>query len=464
MRPQRGMYAIPGILHRWFGRRREGLRMRRLRVLRWRSAAVGALIVATSLAGVPPLIAAQVKKPVVQPVLFSADRTGRTPVQDELVSAAASAAAKHRPLLVPKGRYLITSRASLPRDVTVRLAPGAMIVGALPGSSLLQLNRGSTLTGGTIRNDATTDAFDVDLGTGATSVRIVGVHFAGARTNSVYINNPGIRDLRITDCSFSGVVYGVLLNAGAIDANGVKVLRNTFTGVAADAVEINAATGGTAKRARNITVSDNVMRPGGAAHPSGGFGVGLAGVNGFTVSRNRITGAGEEGVHIEDRSSNGVVRENSITGGGVGYRPAIAVYRTSSNILITRNKVSRFAGDGIAVLWDSLGSSRSVQVKSNAISDVSRSGISVGGDSGTGPFKIDRNVIYNARGSAIAVLGSHHFSSVSNNLVVGRQDAVIFTKYQGAGLRVTTANRLQRAPSQSFTRRAAQLKAGAPAN
>ena len=461
MRPQRGMSVKQKIVHGEPGRSHGGFHMPVLYRLGWRRALAASLFLVSGALVVPPLVAHAVKAPVTPPIVFSGDGSGRTPVGGALLAAVSDAVNKHRTLLIPKGEYLITGRVPLPVGSQIQLAPGATLRGSLPGTSLLQLARGSSLAGGTVRNDSPSDAFDVDLANGATSVTISGVRFAGAHTNSVYINSPGVRALTVDGCTFVGVTYGVLLNPGAIDAVGLHITNNTFTGTTADAIEINAATGGSPKRVHDVTVSGNVVSRGAGGGSTGGFGVGLAGVAHFTVSGNRLTDVRNEAVHIEDHSSQGAVLQNQITGGGVGYRPAIAVYRTTDHVLIEHNRIERFAGDGIAVLWDKFGSSTNIQVVANAIDAVKGSGITVSGDQGTGPFEVEQNLVDDVGGSPIAVLGSHHFSSVTSNTVIaaGGGDP-IYTKYQGQGRRVYTSNTSQRSLSTTFDRSAARLNAG----
>lgn len=373
-------------------------------------------------------------------VQFQADPSSAVPVQDQLAAALSKSALSGRSVTLPPGRFTVTRTLWLPAGSTLVLAPGATVTGAVPGQSLIRMTSRSTLTGGRIVNTATADCFDVDFAAATRAATIEEVRFGGARTNSVYLNAPDLQDIRIVDNAFSGVVYGVLLNSGALRARNVRIARNTFAGVAGDAVEINAAVANADDMARDVVITGNRVRAPRGQGDGSGFGVGLAGVRGFRVTGNRIDGIRNEAVHIEDRSTSGLVANNDIRGGGVGTRPAIAIYRTVRSVVVRHNSIRRFDGEGIAVLWDSMGSSRDVEITGNLVSDVSGSAVVVGGDDGTGPFTVRDNDLLSPGGHGVVVLGTHDRSVVRRNLIRGAAAGALITRYRGDGVRLYADN------------------------
>lgn len=352
---------------------------------------------------------------------------------DAVEQLAARAASQGLRLVLPVGEYVTARTVVLPAGTDLELQDGAVITGGLPGASLLRLAADSSLTGGTIENTSATSAFDVDLAEGAKRVGIRGVTFRGTEANAVYADASGIEDVRIERNTFEGLVYGVLFNPGTLGGRGVVVDQNTFTGVCGDAIEMNAATGGTGRRLREVTISDNrIERPCGVGSSSG-FGIGLAGVSGFRVTGNTISGARNEAVHVEDGTERGVISGNRIRGGGIGNRPAIAIYRTVADVTVESNEVSGFDGQGIAVLWDSSGSATDVDVRRNTVTAVSGDGIVVAGDRGTGPFTVTDNTLDAVGGNGIAVAGPHGRSTVEDNTLtdIGGQGIALTLRSDG---------------------------------
>lgn len=373
-------------------------------------------------------------------MVATAERLGTEPFQEALVRLAATAVRRDATLVLPANTYIATATATLPPGVRLRLARDAVITGSLPGQPLVRISARSTLSGGTLRNTATSPGFDLDFQQDAAMVRITGVTFSGAATNAVYLASSGIRDVVIERSRFMGVGYGILLNPGALDARGLQLRNNRFRQVCSDSIEINAATGGTAARVRDVQIIGNDIGPSCGAGDSSGFGIGLAGVRGFRVARNTIAGARNEGVHLEDGTSEGRVTDNSITGGGTGSRPAIAVYRTTSGVLVDDNRVRDFAGSGIAVLWDSVGSASRITVRNNTISRVKGDGVVVAGDQGTGPFVVDGNTITSTSGNGISIAGSHALSTITGNSLHGIGGTPIAEALRGSGKTVIEGN------------------------
>ena len=373
-------------------------------------------------------------------VAFHANPGSDVPVQDQLVAVLSEAASSGRSVVLPAGRLTVTRTLWLPAGSTLALAESAVVTGAVPGQSLIRMTSRSTLTGGRVVNTASADCFDVDFAGGTRAATVEQVRFGGARTNSIYLNAPDLQDIRIADNAFGGVMYGVLLNSGALRATDVRITQNTFIGVSGDAIEINAAVADAADRARDVLITGNRIRAPRGQGDGSGFGVGLAGVRGFRVTGNRIDRVRNEAVHIEDRSTSGLVANNDIRGGGVGTRPAIAIYRTVQGVVVRHNSIRRFDGEGIAVLWDSVGSSRDIEITGNLVRDVSGSAVVVGGDEGTGPFTVSDNDVLSPGGYGVVVLGTHGRSVVRRNLIRGATEGMLLTRYRGDGVRIYSDN------------------------
>ena len=373
-------------------------------------------------------------------VRFQADASSTVPVQDQLSAALADAAKRGSAVALPAGSLTVTRPLWLPTGSSLVLDTGAVITGAVSGQSLVRMTTGSRLAGGRIENTATADCFDVDFAGGTHDAAISGVAFAGARTNSVYLGAPDLHDVSVTGSTFDGVVYGVLLNSGAVRSSRVTVAGNTFSRIAADAIEINSAMPATADQITGVVITGNTVRSMTGAGGGAGFGVGLAGVHDFTVSDNSIFGARNEAVHIEDRSSRGVVSGNVVQNGGIGSRPAVAIYKTVDTVEIRNNSIRGFSGHGIAVLWDSIGSSRNITISGNTVASVTGSGVVVAGDAGTGPFFVRGNDISAAGRFGVEVLGIHPLSVVEHNRIRDAGLGLISTRFQGTGVRQYTDN------------------------
>ena len=410
-------------------------RGRHSRALLGAGAGLVAILAMSSCAPTPPPFVAPTPE-----VVATVKRLGSVPFQDGIARLAAIAVRQDATLVLPSGTYTATATSVLPPGLRLRLKRGAVITGSLPGQPLVRISARSTLSGGTLHNTATSPGFDLDFQQDAATVRITGVTFSGAGTNAVYLASSGIRDVTIERSRFVGVGYGILLNPGALDARGLQVRNNVFRQVCSDSIEINGATGGTAGRVRDVRITGNDIGPACGEGDSSGFGVGLAGVRGFTVARNTITGTRNEGVHLEDGTSNGRVTDNTITGGGTGSRPAIAIYRTTAGVLIDDNRIRDFAGSGIAVLWDSVGSASRITIRDNAVTRVKGDGVVVAGDLGTGPFVVDGNTIATTGGNGISVAGSHALSTITGNSLHGIGGTPIAEGLRGAGRTVIEGN------------------------
>jgi hypothetical protein len=402
--------------------------MRRLLV-----ALAGVLAAVATLGSVSPAVASQ-------PEYFVASTTSGALPQDQLSAALTTAAAAGRAVRLPAGRLVVQRTLWIPAHATLILDPKATIVGSIPGQSLVRVQSGSSITGGTIENRSTSDCFDVDVARGATGATIDGVTFRGARTNAVYVNAPDVRNLTVRNSRFVGTVYGVLVNPGALRGKALRVEGNEFLRTTADAIEINAAISARANRVRDVVVIRNVVRDMRGSGDGSGFGVGMAGVQGFRVAHNRFIGVRNEAVHLENGTRHGLVRANLVDGGGRTGRTAIAVYRGVDSVQIRANVVRDVRGGGIGVLWDQVGSSTRITITRNIVDHVSQDGVVVGGDLGTGPFLVQRNAVVRAGGNGIVTLGSHRRSVVADNLLRRVHGVAVASGFTGSGVRVRRDN------------------------
>jgi hypothetical protein len=370
---------------------------------------------------------------------FSYDPESGVAQQDQLARQLNDAASRGYTLQVPKGRVVLTRTLWLPPGATLELAAGAIITGAIPGQSLVRLQSGSHLVGGAVKNTSASDCFDVDVANKTRNAVVDGVTFRGARANALYVNAPDVKNLTVRRNLFIDTTYGVLVNGGALRAHGIVIDRNRFTGTTGDAVEINTPYAKVADAARDVTVTRNVVRSMRGTGDGSGFGVGMAGVQGFRIAGNAFYNSRNEAVHLEARSRRGVVDGNIVSRGGTGGRPAIAIYRTVDRVKVSRNVIVRFRGSGIAVLWDSVGSSTHITVARNLVRGVSADGIVMGGDTGTGPFVTRDNAVIGAQ-NGIVTLGVHKNDVVARNLVRDVRGRAVLSEYQGTSRRTVIGN------------------------
>lgn len=373
-------------------------------------------------------------------LVATADRLASGPLSVVLPQLAAEAMARGAVLELPQGRYQVTDTIVLPEGTTMRLEDGAQLTGDLPGRALVRLAAHTIFTGGSVSNASADPGFDVDLAQGAVGVSITGTTFGGTSANALYMAASGISDVVVSESRFAHVGYGVLLNPGALDARKITLRGNRFVDACADAIEINAATGGTAARVKDVQIIDNHVEGTCGSGDSAGFGIGLAGVEGFTVRGNVVSGARNEAIHMEDGSTDGTVAGNTIGGGGGSGRPAVAIYRTTSHIVVESNRITGFSGSGVSVQWDSLGSARSVTITDNIISEVSGSGVVVAGDAGSGPFTVTGNRLSSIGGDGISIAGSHALSVISGNTITRVSGQPIAQSLRGTGVTQLSGN------------------------
>lgn len=372
--------------------------------------------------------------------LFTADTTGTTAVQDQLVAQATAAAAAGLPLMIPPGDYLITTApTTLPVGVTL-WAPtrGARFIADKPGP-LLWIPSGVTLKGLTFRNEEATDpdAGILNLETDSTDVLIEDCRFEGDITaglvQSVVIDAAGCRDITIRRNSFEGGAYGILTNTGANDLTGLTVENNVFTEIRGDVMEFNHPSG-SSPAVSGIRVRDNMISlpPYSGAGSGTGFAIGVAGVRDATITGNTIVAARREAIHIEDDSHAITITANTIKNvdntGGSGDTSGIAIYPGCSDITVADNTIENVVGGAcITTIYDASAVLVSnVAVTGNVLRDAVV-GVDVAADTTEGGrFLIADNLLYNCA-SGILVGGDFDEIVVHDNLITGSSTVGIGT-------------------------------------
>jgi parallel beta-helix repeat protein len=369
-------------------------------------------------------------------VILNADKTGATAAQNQILAAAQTAAAAGVPLIVPAGNYLITDAPILPKGLTMRCAPTARFFGNRPAGNIVWLQDNTTVEGGIFENTSTDACFDVWIA-GNGNTKLIGATLKGAAANGLFFNYPGLDNVLIDNCLFDGLVYGVLLNPGANDAKNITFQRNRFRNIAADAIEINAATGGGSNRVKGLKIINNpeIRVDTNATGDSAGFGIGLAGCVDFTITGNTILKCRNEGIHIEDGSSRGVISGNTIFEGTNNTRSAIIIYQGCSDIAVSNNVIRNFTGKGITVVYDSNGASKNIKIDNNLIVSAGQAGIQVGGEAGQGPYHVNSNTIINPAGNGIEVFGAHELCVLDGTVITGAGAAGVATAGAGSGAR-----------------------------
>lgn len=360
--------------------------------------------------------------------------------EDQLATAVGVAAAHGRVLQVGPGTVTLTRTFWLPVGATLSLSSRTVLTGVLPGQSLVRMQSGARLVGGVIWNRSAVDCLDVDVAGRSQGAAITNVTFKGSKSNAVLVNAPDVSSLSVQNNHFVDNVYGVLVNPGALRSKNLLISGNHFAGVTGDAIEINAAISRIPDRVRNVNILGNIIVQMRGSGGSSGFAIGMAGVQTFRVTANRITGARNEAIHLEDGSRDGLVSQNLVEGGGSGGRPAIAVYRGVDSVRVQENVVVGFYGSGIAVLWDARGSSRNITIEQNVVRGVSGEGIIMGGNVGTGPFIARNNAVVGAQVGFVS-LGTHQRDLVVGNLIRGSRGPAIRSAYAGTSTRTVSANR-----------------------
>jgi len=116
------------------------------------------------------------------------------------------------------------------------------------------------------------------------------------------------KNILIEDSTIRDFEFGLFqTNAAESIVDGFTVRRSSFTGNYLDDLEFNAPSGTMV----NVVVTDSTFRDNRSDGSGSGFGVGLANVQHARLENNTFEGYPAEPVHIEDRSSDILVKGNS---------------------------------------------------------------------------------------------------------------------------------------------------------
>lgn len=361
--------------------------------------------------------------------LFAADNTGATAVQELLVAQSIAAARFGEPLILPPGDYLITDAPTgLPEGCALWAPHGARFVADRTGN-MLWLPAGADLQGLTFLNTGATSPEHLRLLEDATNVSVTGCAFLGTSTatpNAIIVDAAGVSGLRITDCRFDYVGYGILTSTGANDLTDVVVEGCTFTRVYDDAIEFNHPAAGAPAAAGFHVTNNTISVPATLGSSSqSGFGIGVAGVADVTITGNTIVESRNDAIHIEDASTRITVVGNTVRQVSAAAHAAIGVYPDgSSAVAIGDNVVDTVDGHGIQVVYDtSTDLVSDVTVVGNVVRSPSGNGIDVGADTTEGGrYLVADNLVRDAAGHGIRVLGTLDEILVHDNLITGCGD------------------------------------------
>lgn len=151
-------------------------------------------------------------------------------------------------------------------------------------------------------------------------------------------SNTGItRELVVTECVFTGLVYGLFqTNASTATISGMHFRDCDFYGNYGTDLEFNTPAGTTTRvRVENCAFSNNLTTAAGA-----GFAVGLAHIVDAVVSGCTISGYNNEAIHIEDYSTDVLVEANTIATSGLMQGSVIQIISGCSRVKVRSNSIS----------------------------------------------------------------------------------------------------------------------------
>ncbi len=325
--------------------------------------------------------------------------------------------------------YLLSANVTVPGNVTLDMH-GAKITSTANLALLVSLaGANAKIRNGFLDNPNPANCLIVDVAAGATHPTVERISFTGATTQAVNVDKPGIKHVRVKDCTFTDVNYGVLTNSGpgtgAYDLKDVRVTGCTFLAIRGDGVEFNHPSGvaGAAYLASDFIV-EGCHLEGNATSGSinSGFGVGVAGAARVKIANNSFVGWAQQAIHVEDKSRDVGITGNTITGGGT--RPGSAfpsgIYvMTSEQITVTGNTLHAVQGTGIEIAYDVANENHYSTVTGNLVHNCTLTGISVLASAGPGDSHatITGNTSISNGGDGIRVAG--HVLVVAANVADG---------------------------------------------
>lgn len=339
-----------------------------------------------------------------------------------LHAAANKAATFGATLLLTAPKYSLGTNAwTLPENIRIR--GNSKVEGGTTASAAVHVKSNSTIEGISVRNSGTGYRFGINVRENADNVQILGVTFHEGAGVGVYMNSPGISNVKIDRCRFDGHSYAILSNSGgnetdpvgAHDLRNVTITRNSFVNIQTDAIELNHPFGGSANgirsTAQNFIVSGNIISQTLGSGRQGGFGVGVAGASNVTITDNIVLAARYEGIHVEDDAKNVVIANNHVVSvSGDDAFAGISILPSVVNVTVTGNTVENIKGVGVAGGINIGYSSATVHtsrvvIANNVITNVDGAGITVSANTG-GSFRIFGNDIRDVTGNGVTISGS----------------------------------------------------------
>lgn len=262
------------------------------------------------------------------------------------VRAALAATAPGGTLYLPAGTYRYAS------TETLRVGDGRVLAGD-PGRTVLAFDPGRvefaafvslegvgiTLDGIELRRDADVDSVVLALGavrdltlsrmllTGAAD------RFTETYCHGILLSDRAVSEnLHLTDSTFTALDYGLLqVNDSTAATSRILVEHCEFVANHNTDLEFNGPLGDI----RGVEVRDCRF----GRNFSRGFGVGLAKVSGAVVTRNVFDGYAMEAVHIEDYSSDVVVRDNTLRACALNLHAYVQIIGRSRGVRVIGNDV-----------------------------------------------------------------------------------------------------------------------------
>ncbi len=333
---------------------------------------------------------------LVSPPAFAATSCGGEP--DDTACLQRMFAAGGDILLPIDGIYHVTKALQIGSN-TMLNGRGSTISSTLPIGILAVRGTGTTIRNLKIESLATTSARDrvaIMVAPGTSGLLLQGNRISGYFGTGIMIAGGRQHDIKIVkntlDPENGKMGYGILVNAvnlgddPATYPHDILVLSNTVTNVSSDAVEINSPVG---KRAgypasiSRVVIQNNVLSAPNSIQAVAGFCIGIAGAYRVKISGNQMSDCKWQGVHIEDKSSQIDVLNNTIrrTIGPTGAQSAWKNYSSgifslnSNNLRILGNAISGTRNNGIEMGYNPGGMNTSVTIAGNTVANAGGAGI-----------------------------------------------------------------------------------------
>lgn len=274
--------------------------------------------------------------------------TGDGSTDDSAALTALIATAGGKTIFFPDGTYIIENVNVNVAKTTLTGSSGALLKKKSAGAASIILVKISA-------TDCTVDGLAFD-GNAYANCQIILLSSGADRAcvRRCRLNNPvlgiylqnAVNDVLIAGNVFTGNGYGVLTHDNFTGAR-LSICNNTFVGgTTGDAIEINTP-GSPVSRpsagATEVSIVGNTISNYSDTSTNAGIGIGLAHVQGATVSGNLVYTTRGNGIHIEDGSTNITVTGNRVSGcygGGIIVLAVASPKESCKNVTITGNTVS----------------------------------------------------------------------------------------------------------------------------